>query len=185
MEMTDVMAKTQWIMDPAHTEIGFKVKHLVFSTMRGTFKQFDAGIFTNGTDFSSAEIKVSIQADSVHTGADKRDQHLRSADFFDTEHFKDITFSSSMIEPANDEKQYALSGDLAIKGITRKIVLQVELNNLIKDPWGMERALFTISGVINRKDWGLNYNAALETGGVLISEEVSIQCEVQLIKQEK
>ncbi len=183
METQEVMTKTKWAIDLAHSEIGFKVKHLMFSNVRGTFKDFDARIYTDGEDFSSAEINVWINPASVDTGTESRDEHLRSADFFDVEQFSEISFSASTLIAFNKEKQFELLGELTMKGIKKQIKLNVEFGALIKDPWGAVKALFNIEGKINRKDWGLNYNSVLETGGVLISEDVWIQCEVQLIKQ--
>ena len=183
METPEVLTKTQWTIDPAHSEIGFRVKHLVFSNVRGNFREFGASVFTSDNDFRAAEIKVWIQAASVNTGIEPRDQHLRSADFFDAEQFKEITFTSMSLVPTDREKQFELYGELSMRGIKKPVKLDVEFGAIVKDPWGAEKALFTLSGKINRKDWGLNYNSLLETGGVLISEEVWINCEVQLIKQ--
>jgi polyisoprenoid-binding protein YceI len=183
METQEVLTKTKWIIDHAHSEIGFKVKHLVFSNVRGVFKYFDTRVYTNGDDFSSAEINVWIDPASVHTGTEPRDQHLRSADFFDVEQFCEISFAASRPVASNRERHFDLYGVLAMKGIKKEIRLDVEFGALIKDPWGVEKALFSINGKINRKDWGLNYNQILESGGVLVGEEILIQCEVQLIKQ--
>ena len=183
MEPSEVMTKTKWAIDPAHSEIGFSVKHLMFSKVRGRFKEFDAHIYTKGNDFMSAEIDVRIKSASIDTNIEQRDQHLRSADFFDAEQFQEIRFTGSKLVAGNQEGHYVLYGELAMKEIKKQINLDVEFGPLIKDPFGAEKALFNISGKINRKDWGLNYNAALEAGGVLISEDVWIHCEVQLIKQ--
>jgi polyisoprenoid-binding protein YceI len=182
MEFQEVLTKTKWAIDPAHSEIGFRVKHLVFSNVRGSFKEFDARIDTNGDDFRSAEIVVLIKSASVYTGIEKRDEHLRSADFFDVEQFREISFIANTLIEAEQEGRFVLHGELTMKGIKKQIKLDVELGAIVKDPWGAEKALFNINGKINRKDWGLNYNAVLEAGGVLISEDVWIQCEVQLIK---
>ena len=183
MESTEVLTKTKWAIDPAHSEIGFKVKHLVFSNVRGSFKEFNASIHTSGDDFTTTEIEVRINSASIDTGIEQRNQHLRSADFFDVEQFKEITFTANMLLAADREGHFELSGELTMKGIKKSIKLDVEFGAIIKDPWGAEKALFSIDGKINRKDWGLNYNRVLETGGVLVSEEVWIHCEVQLIKQ--
>ena len=183
MESSEVMTKTKWTIDRAHSEIGFKVKHLVFSNVRGTFKDFDARVYTNGNDFSSAEINVWINPASVNTGTEARDEHLRSADFFDAEQFNEISFTANMLVDTDQQRQFELYGDLTMRGIKKQIKLDVEFGTIIKDPWGVEKALFNIEGKINRRDWGLNYNSILEAGGVLISEDVWIHCEVQLIKQ--
>jgi polyisoprenoid-binding protein YceI len=180
--MEKALVKTKWGIDPAHSEIGFKVKHLVVANVRGTFKEFEASIYTTDEDFMSAEIDFWINPLSISTGDEKRDAHLRSADFFDAENFKEINFAGNTYEKV-DSSSYKLYGDLTMKGIKKQIKLDVEFNGVIKDPWGNHKAVFNITGKINRKDWGLNWNAALETGGVLVSEEVWISCEVQLVKQ--
>jgi polyisoprenoid-binding protein YceI len=183
MESSEVMTKTTWTIDRAHSEIGFKVKHLVFSNVRGRFKEFDASIYTRGDDFKSAEIDVWMNPASVDTGIEQRDAHLRSADFFDAEQFKEIRFTASTVDAADKEGHFTLVGELTMKGFTKQINLDVEFGAFVKDPWGAEKALFSIDGKINRKEWGLNYNTVLEKGGVLVSEDVWIHCEVQLIKQ--
>lgn len=183
METPEVMTKTKWTIDRAHSEIGFKVKHLMFANVRGTFKDFDARVYSNGNDFNAADINVLINPASVDTGAEERDKHLCSADFFDAEQFDEISFTANMPVDADQRRQFELYGDLTMKGIKKQIRLDVEFGAIIKDPWGVEKALFNVEGKINRKDWGLTYNAVLEAGGVLISEEVWIHCEVQLIKQ--
>lgn len=183
MEYPQISTRTKWSIDPAHSEIGFKVKHLVFSNVRGSFREFDAHIYTMGDDFSTAEINVRINPASIDTNNEQRDTHLRSADFFDATQFSEIKLTANMLFPVDQAGNYELYGELTMKGISQPITLEAEFGGLIKDPWGAEKALFSISGKINRKDWGLNYNAALEAGGVLISEDVWIHCEVQLIKQ--
>jgi len=183
MKTPEILTRTKWMIDPAHSEIGFKVKHLTFANVRGSFKEYNANIYTPGDDFMLAEIDVQINASSIYTGIEPRDNHLRSADFFDAEKFKEISFTADKLVETDEEGQFALTGELTMKGISKQIKLNVEFGGFIKDPWGADKALFSISGKINRKDWGLNYNALLETGGVLVSEAVWIQCEVQLIKQ--
>ena len=183
METTAVATKTKWGIDPAHSEIGFKVKHLMITNVRGEFKEFDGSIYTTGEDFMTAEIDFWINPASVTTGDEKRDAHLKSADFFDVENFKEINFTGNTYEEVDKDGSYELYGDLTIKGIRKQIKLDVEFGGVMKDPWGNQKAGFTINGKINRKDWGLNWNGALEAGGVLVGEDVSISCEVQLIKQ--
>jgi len=183
METTEVITKTKWGIDPAHSEIGFKVKHLMFANVRGTFKEFEASIYTTGEDFMTAEVDFWLNPASVYTGDDKRDAHLKSADFFDVEKHKEISFVANTYENVDEDGSYELYGDLTVKGITKRIKLDVEFGGVVKDPWGNEKAVFSINGKINRKDWGLVWNAALETGGVLVSEDVWISCEVQLVKQ--
>ena len=174
--------KVKWVIDPAHSEIAFKVKHLMITNVKGVFNEFEASIYTTGDDFMSAEIDVWIDPASVSTGDEGRDKHLKSADFFDIENHKEINFVANTYEKVDNDGSYELYGDLTIKGITKRVKLDVEFGGVVKDPWGNEKAGFTINGKINRKDWGLNWNAALEAGGVLVSENVYINCEVQLMK---
>ena len=183
METTTVATKTKWGIDPVHSEIGFKVKHLMITNVRGEFKEFDGSIYTTGQDFMTAEIDFWINPASVNTGDEKRDAHLKSADFFDVENYKEINFTGNTYEEVDKDGSYELYGDLTIKGIKKQIKLDVEFGGVMKDPWGNEKAGFTINGKINRKDWGLNWNGALEAGGVLVGEDVRISCEVQLVKQ--
>ena len=181
--MEKELTKTKWGIDHAHSEIGFKVKHLMIANVRGTFKEFDASIYTTGEDFMSAEIDFWLNPASINTGDEKRDAHLRSADFFDVENFKEINFMGNTYEEVDKDGSYELYGDLTIKGIKKRIKLDVEFGGVVKDPWGNHKAGFTLNGKINRKDWGLVWNGALEAGGVLVGEEVRISCEVELVKQ--
>lgn len=174
--------KTKWILDPTHSEISFRVKHLMISNVKGVFSEFSAETLAEHDDFSSAAITASISAASINTGNADRDAHLRSADFFDAGAFPTIEFKSVSFTRKDDEN-YELAGELTIKGISKRITLDVEYGGLMKDPWGNLKAGFSVSGKINRKDWGLNWNAALETGGVLVSDEVKISAEVQFLKQ--
>jgi polyisoprenoid-binding protein YceI len=175
--------KTKWGIDPTHSEIAFKVKHLMISNVKGVFKEFDASIYTTGEDFMTSEIDFWLNPATIDTGVPDRDAHLKSADFFDVENFKQISFVGNTYEAVDNDGSYTLYGDLTIKGITKQIKLDVEFGGVMKDPWGNEKAGFTLNGKINRKDWGLVWNATLETGGVLVSDEVRISCEVELVKQ--
>lgn len=183
METSIVNTKTKWVIDAAHSEIGFKVKHLMFANVRGTFKEFEASIYTTGEDFMTSEIDCWVNPASIDTRDEKRDEHLKSADFFDVENFKEINFTGNTYEKVDKHGKYVLYGDLTIKGIKKQVKLDVEFGGVVKDPWGNEKAIFNVNGKINRKDWGLTWNAALETGGVLVSEDVWISCEIQLAKQ--
>jgi polyisoprenoid-binding protein YceI len=176
------MATTKWAIDPVHSEIGFKVKHMMFTNVSGKFREFEANAELDEDDFSNAKINFSADAASITTGNDERDKHLKSADFFDVEKFPKLEFmATSMKKVSGDE--YELAGDLTIHGVTRPVKLNVEYGGAMKDPWGNTKAGFTIMGKINRKDWGLNWNTALEAGGVLVGEDVRLQIEVQLAKQ--
>jgi polyisoprenoid-binding protein YceI len=173
--------KTKWTIDPSHSKIGFKVKHLMISNVMGNFRDFEGQVTTNGNDLSTANISFSLNSASVDTEMADRDTHLKSADFFDVGNYPKITFIGSELKDLGDD-MYELTGDLVIKGVTKKVVLPVEFGGLMTDPWGNVKAGFSIGGKINRKEWGLNWNAALEAGGVLLSDEVKIICDVQLVK---
>lgn len=172
--------KTKWVLDQTHSELGFKVKHLMITNVKGEFRKFDASM--EGEDFSRSKIHAIIDAASVFTNEENRDQHLRSADFFDVENNREITFEGTSFTRQNGD-HYLLKGILEIKGIRNEITLQAEYGGINRDPWGNEKAGFSIQGKINRRDWGLNWNAALEAGGVLVSDEVKIFAEIQLVKQ--
>jgi polyisoprenoid-binding protein YceI len=182
MKTAPEQVKVKWVIDPAHSEIGFMVKHLMITNVKGEFKEFEASIYTTGEDFMTSELDIWINPASVDTHDEKRDAHLKSPDFFDVEKFKEISFVGNTYEEVGDGS-YTLYGDLTMRGIKKQIKLDVEFSGIMKDPWGNEKAGFTVNGKINRKDWGLNWNAALEAGGMLVSEEVRISCEVQLVKQ--
>jgi len=175
--------KTKWGIDPTHSEIAFKVKHLMITNVKGVFREFDASIYTRGEDFMTSEIDFWMNPASVDTGVADRDAHLKSADFFDVENFKQIHFIGNTYEKVDYDGSYTLYGDLTIKDITRQIKLDVEFGGVMKDPWGNEKAGFSINGKINRKDFGLVWNTTLEAGGVLVSDNVRISCEVELVKQ--
>jgi polyisoprenoid-binding protein YceI len=183
MSETAELTKTKWIIDPTHSEIGFKVKHLMITNVKGVFREFDASIYTTNEDFMSAEIDFWLNPASVDTGDANRDNHLRSADFFDVETHKQIHFTSDFaVEKVDNDGSYEIWGDLTIKGIKKQIKLSIEFGGIQKDPWGNHKAGITVNAKINRRDWDLNWNAALEAGGVLVSEEVRISCDIQLVK---
>ena len=184
MQTPEIITRTKWTIDPANSQIGFMVKHFMFTNVKGNFRQYGASIFTEENDFATAEIDLWINPDSIDTGNEYKDAHLKSVDFFHTDKYREISFSSTTLVELIRNKRYMLYGELAMKGIRKQIRLEVENGGRIRDPWGIERVLFNINGKINRKDWGLNWNAVLETGGVMISEDVWINCEVQLIRQE-
>jgi len=171
---------TKWSIDSAHSEISFRVKHLMIANVRGSFKIFDASIYTTEKDFKTAQIDLWIDVSSISTGDAKRDEHLKSADFFDVQNHKQITFNSNTIEKRDVDGNQELWGELTIKGITKNIKLNVQLGGISNDPWGNEKAGFTVTGKINRSDWGLNWNTAIETGGFMVSDEVTILCEIEL-----
>lgn len=174
--------QTKWAIDPAHSEILFKVKHMMITNVKGEFREFTAELNSDGNNFIADSIRVNINASSIFTNNNDRDAHLRGADFFDVDNYKELTFTGKSLKKIDDEN-FQLTGDLTIKGVTKEIILDVEFGGINKDPWGNEKAGFSINGKINRKDWGLTWNAALETGGVLVSDEVKINAEIQFAKQ--
>ncbi len=179
------MATTQWNIDRAHSAIQFKAKHLMITTVTGNFTSYDARVETEGEDFSTVKIAFTADTGSVSTGNEQRDGHLKSADFFDAEHYPKMSFVSKHIEPGKEAGHYRLTGDLTIKEVTKPVTLDAQFDGMVKDPWGNMKSAFTLEGKINRKDWGLVWNVALETGGVLVSEEIRILCEIQLAKGDK
>lgn len=175
------MATTKWTLDPMHSELQFKVKHLMITTITGSFNDFSAELTTEADDFQEAEISFKAAVDSIDTGNKDRDGHLKGTDFFNAEQYPSITFSSTSFTRTGDK--YQLSGALTIKDVTKPVTLEVEFGGQAKDLYGNTKAGFSLKGKINRTDFGLTYNAALETGGVMLSEEVKILGELQLIKQ--
>ncbi len=171
---------SQWVLDPTHSELAFKVKHMMITNVKGEFKNFSVDI--KGDDIFKSEISVLIDASSINTNNEPRDAHLKFADFFDVENHQELSFKSTSFTKISGD-DYKLKGLLGIKGISKEITLTAEFGGISKDPWGNEKTGFSISSKINRKDWGLNWNAALETGGVLVSEDVRISAEIQFVKQ--
>jgi len=175
------MATTKWALDPTHSELQFKVKHLMITTVTGSIKSFQAELESEGDDFTNANISFSGDISSIDTGNGDRDGHLKSGDFFDAEKFPAITFKSTSVD--KDGGDYIVNGDLTIKDVTKAVKLNAEFGGIATDPWGNTKAGFTLSGKINRTEFGLTWNAALETGGVMVSEEVKILGELQFVKQ--
>jgi len=176
------MSTTKWVLDPTHSEIQFKVKHLMITTVTGYFREFSASAESDDEDFSNAKISFEAKTASIDTNNADRDTHLKSGDFFESEKYPVLKFQSTGMKKSGDG-DFKLTGNMTIKDVTKPVTLDLEFGGIMKDPWGNEKAGFSLSGKINRKDWGLNWNAALETGGVLVSDEVRIFCEVQLAKQ--
>jgi polyisoprenoid-binding protein YceI len=173
---------TKWAVDTAHSEVGFKLRHLMITSVSGKFEKFDGTVETSGDDFVNSTINFTADVDSVTTADEKRDGHLKAADFFDVAKYPKMKFVSTKIEKAGGNK-YVVHGDFTIRDVTKPIKLDVEHHGTAKDPWGNTKAGFSINAKINRSDYGLSWNVTLETGGVLVSEEVKIVCEVQLVKQ--
>jgi len=174
------MSLTKWSLDPTHSEITFKVKHLMISTVTGQFHKFDLNVETENNDFNSVKkIDFSADIDSIDTNNEQRNAHLKSADFFNAEQHPKVEFSGTDYEAEKGR----LRGNLSIGGITKPVTLDVEFGGQAKDPWGGERAGFTVTGKLSRKEFGLTYNAVTEAGGVVVGDEIKITAEVQLVKQ--
>jgi len=176
------MSATKWVLDDTHSELGFKIKHLMISNVSGAFTKFNVQTETTAEDFGDAKVEATVDVTSINTNNSQRDEHLRNADFFEAETHPNLIFKSTKIEKL-DSDSFNLYGYLTIKEITKPVKLAVEYNGIAKDPWGNIKAGFTINGKINRKDFGITYNAAMETGGVMLGEEVKINGDIQLVKQ--
>ena len=166
---------TKWNLDTTHSEITFKVRHMMISNVKGAFNTFTAEVEAEDDTFKNAKVSATIQTDSIDTNNADRDTHLKSADFFNAEQNPTITFESDSL---TDD----VTGHLTINGVTKPVQLEVEFGGINQDPWGNTKAGFTFEGKIKRSDFGLNWNAALETGGVLVSDEVKISGELQFVK---
>jgi polyisoprenoid-binding protein YceI len=174
------MSTTKWIIDPTHSEVAFKVKHLVISTVTGYFRKFEGAAESVSEDFNGASVTFSLDVNSIDTNQSDRDQHLKSADFFDTASFPSIAFAGKLI---NQGGEYQLQGDLTLKGITQQVMLDVTYGGTVADPYGQTKAGFEIEGKLNRKDFGLTWSAITEAGSVVVSDQVRLQLSVQLVKQ--
>ena len=169
-------------IDASHTDIQFKVKHLMISTVTGQFKIFDGTLEVEGNDLTKATATFEAETASVDTKSEQRDEHLKSDDFFNAEQFPKLTFKSTSIEKKSDS-EYVLHGNLTIRDVTKPVELQVEFNGDIVDPWGMERKGFEINGKINRKDYGLKWSALTEAGGLVLSDDVKLHMNIEVVKQ--
>ena len=178
------MATKNWVIDPAHSEIQFKIKHLMITNVTGSFDIFQATVQTEDEDFMKAKVSFTADIDSISTGNEQRDEHLKSADFFDAGKYPQLKFVATKFEEVDKDSSYELYGDLTIKDITKNIKLDVEFGGVVKDAYGNTKAGFSINGKINRKDYGLTWNAVTEAGGIVVSDDVRIACEIQLIEQQ-
>jgi polyisoprenoid-binding protein YceI len=175
------MTTNKWNLDTVHSGINFSVRHMVVSKVRGRFTKFTGNIELDESDPSRSTVEATIDASSIDTGTAQRDDHLRSADFFDVERFPEIRFRSTRIDQLGGDR-YRLIGELTIREVTRQIELDAEYGGRGKDPWGNERVGFTAKTALDRKDFGLKWNQVLETGGVLVSDRVEIELEVQAVR---
>jgi polyisoprenoid-binding protein YceI len=169
--------KTKWVIDPTHSEIGFKVKHMMISTVSGQFEKFDATAETDGDDFATAVVEATVDIDSINTKVKDRDAHLKSDDFFNAAESPKITFKSTKFD---GEK---LTGNLTIRDITKEVTLDVEFNGIVTDPYGQTKAGFEITGEISRKEFGLKWNAVTEAGSIVVSDKVKLVIGAQFVKQ--
>lgn len=172
--------RTTWKLDPSHTTVEFSAKHLMISTVKGRITDIEGTIYTDENNPRNSSVEATLKAASLDTRTDQRDQHLRSADFLDVEKYPEIKFRSTRIE--GDRDSFKLTGDLTIRDVTKQITLDVEFEGAGKDPWGGERVGFSAKGKIDRRDFGLTWNQALETGGVVVGNDIKISLEVEAIK---
>jgi polyisoprenoid-binding protein YceI len=172
---------TKWVLDPMHSEVQFKVKHLVISTVTGSFKSFEGSLETDNEDFTGAKIQFSLDVNSLDTNQEQRDAHLKSPDFFDAEQYPKITFVSTAF--TKDGEDYTLTGDLTIKDVTKPVTLTVEHGGLAGDFYGNTKAGFEITGKINRKEFGLTWDGVTEAGSIVVGEDIKLLINVQFAKQ--
>ena len=173
---------TKWVIDPMHSEVQFKVKHLVISTVTGFFKSFEGALETENEDFEDADITFSLNIDSIDTNQSQRDEHLKSAEFFDAAQYPQITFKSTSFKKTDDD-EYKLEGDLTIKGITKPVSLEAEYGGQTNDFYGNTKAGFEVTGKINRKEFGLTYDGVTEAGSIVLGEDIKLLINIQFAKQ--
>lgn len=179
MDTAETMATTKWALDASHSELKFKVRHMMITNVTGSFNEIS--VTMQGDDILTSKVEFAAKTGSINTGSEQRDVHLKNADFFESEKYPELKFVSTRFEKKSDNV-YTMHGHLTVKDVTKEVALEVEHGGINKDPWGNMKNGFSINGKINRKDFGLNWNAPLETGGVLVSDEVKIMGEIQLAK---
>ena len=177
------MATKNWALDPTHSEVQFKIKHLMITNVTGSFNIFTVTAQTEDEDFTKAKLSFTADVNSISTNNEQRDAHLKGADFFDAEKFPQIKFEATKTENVDNDGSYELYGNLTIRDVIKNIKLSVEFGGIAKDPYGNVKAGFTINGKINRKDFGLTWSAVTEAGNIMVSDDVKIACEIQLIEQ--
>jgi polyisoprenoid-binding protein YceI len=170
---------TGWVIDPAHSRVGFAISHLVVSTVSGRFKQVTGTVALDEANLAKSDVEISIKADSIDTDEAKRDEHLRSADFFDTAKFPLIVFKSTKITSAGGTK-YKLTGELSMHGVSKLVTLDANVSQAISNPWGKQVRAVKITGKLKRSDFGLKWNKTLETGGVLVGDDVNLDIQVEI-----
>jgi polyisoprenoid-binding protein YceI len=178
----NIMENTTWALDPTHSELQFKIKHLMISTVTGQFNTFSGTVETNSDDFTTAKVHFQADINSISTNNVQRDEHLKAGDFFSAEIYPHLEFEGDRMEKVNGD-EYKLYGTLTIKGVSKKLVLDVEFGGITKDPWGNMRTGFSVTGKLNRQDFGISFGAVSETGGLLLGDDVKISANVQFVKQ--
>ncbi len=176
-----VSAQTKWNVDASHTNVGFEVDHMVISSVEGEFNSYEATVETNEDDFTNAKINFTIDVASISTDNEQRDSHLKSDDFFNTEKYPKMTFVGKSMKKVSGN-DWKLIGDLTIRDVTKEVTLDVEFRGMVKDPWGNTRVGFEITGELNRFDYKLKWNKLLETGGLVVSEDIELKIDIELIK---
>lgn len=176
------MSTTKWTLDPSHSELQFMVKHLMVSYVTGQFKSFTSVVETDGDDFTTAKIDFAADIDSISTNNEQRDAHLKNGDFFDAENHPQLIFKSERLEKI-DNDNYKLFGQLTMRGATRPVVLNAEFGGIVQDPWGNTRTGFTLTGKVNRKEYGVSFSMVSETGGLLLGEDVIVNANVEFVRQ--
>ncbi|SNC75815.1 Polyisoprenoid-binding protein YceI [Hymenobacter gelipurpurascens] len=176
------MATTTWVLDPTHSEVQFKVKHLVISTVTGSFKQFEGQAVTNGEGFENAQVRFTAKIDSIDTNQEQRDEHLKGADFFDAATYPELTVvSTSFVKTGDDE--FKLTADVTLHGVTKSVVFDVEYGGEAGDFYGNHKAGFDVTGKISRKDFGLTWSGVTEAGSIVVSDDVKLSASLQFAKQ--
>lgn len=176
------MSTTKWALDPSHSEVSFKIKHMMISNVTGHFGNFNVAAETEGDDFSKSKVSFTADVNTINTKSDQRDGHLKSGDFFDAEKYPQIKFEATKMNKVSDD-EFSVDGNLTIRDVTKPVKLKAEFGGIAKDPYGNIKAGFTVEGKINRKDFGLTWNAATEAGGVMVGEDLKLHAEIQLVKQ--
>jgi polyisoprenoid-binding protein YceI len=176
------MSTTKWALDATHSELHFKVRHLMVSHVTGQFKVFTASVETEGDDITTAKVHFEADVDSISTNNEQRDAHLKNTDFFDFEHYTKITFEGEKLEKSGTD-EYKMNGTLTMRGVSKTVTLNVEFGGIVQDPWGMTRTGFSVTTKINRKDFGVSFSMVSETGGLLLGEEITINANVEFVKQ--
>ena len=181
LSISSLFAQTKWNIDASHTNVGFEVEHMVIATVEGEFQKYEGTIESNGEDFTDAKINFTVDIASISTDNEKRDGHLKSDDFFNAEKFPKMTFVGKSMKKV-DGNNWKLVGDLTIRDITKEVALDVKFRGLVKDPWGNTRVGFKIMGALNRFDYNLKWNTLLETGSLVVGENVDLIIDLELIK---